>query len=206
MDNFEPILTIGHSTHPLDTFIGMLRQHKVTAIADVRSVPYSQFQPQYNREPLKKALKTEGIDYVFLGEELGARSKDPNCYVNGKVQYRALAKTALFRRGLERLHSGRRQWRIALMCSEREPLECHRALLVARELDSEGVEVGHIHADGHLESHADAQARLVKMLKLSEQDLFRSPIQILDDAYARQEERVAYVDDFLVKDGEGGRA
>lgn len=206
MDKFEPILTIGHSTHPVETFINMLRRHRVTAVADVRSVPYSQFQSHFNREPLKKALKQEGIDYVFLGEELGARSKDPNCYVNGKVQYRLLAKTALFRRGLERLHSGRQQWRIALMCSEREPLECHRTLLVARELDAEGVDVAHIHADGHLESHLDAQARLVKMLKLSEQDLFRSPAQILDDAYARQEDRVAYVDDFLVKDGEGGRA
>jgi uncharacterized protein (DUF488 family) len=205
MGNVGSILTIGHSTHLLETFVGLLHRYQVTVVADVRSVPYSQFQPQFNRESLKESLKKENIGYVFLGEELGARSKDPLCYVDGKVQYRELAKTQLFQQGLQRLLKGRENHRIALMCAEREPLDCHRTLLVARELVAKGVAVSHIHADGHLETHQEAQARLLRIQHLLEQDLFRSPAEVLDEAYALQENRVAYVDGMMVKEDEGGQ-
>lgn len=198
MSRESVVFTIGYSTHTLAAFVALLRRHKVTAVADVRSVPYSRLQPQYNREVLAEALSGQGMAYAFLGAELGARSNDKACYENGKVQYRRLAKSAAFRSGLERVRRGSENHQIALMCAEREPLECHRALLVARELAAIGVSVAHIHADGHLEPHEDAVRRLLELIGLKE-DLFRSQLDVIDEAYARQEVRVAYVDNQLVR-------
>jgi uncharacterized protein (DUF488 family) len=194
------VFTIGHSTHPIERFVDLLRQHGVTAVADVRSVPYSRMQPQFNRETLMRALKEQGIAYVFLGKELGARSDNEACYENGRVLYRRLARTEAFRSGLERVRTDSKDHRIALMCAEREPLECHRTLLVGRELMTAGNSVVHIHADGHLEPHADAMRRLLKVVGLPEHDLFRSPSDLIEEAYAQQEKRVAYVDKQLARD------
>lgn len=188
--------SIGHSDHPLETFIGLLKLHGVTAVADVRSSPYSRLQLAFNRESLCKSLEEHGIAYVFLGRELGARSKDPSCYEDGKVQYRKLARTELFRSGLERVMTGARSHRrIALLCAEREPLVCHRTLLVARELSALGASIAHIHADGSLEPHAEALTRMLAMFGMQEADLFRTREEVLEDAYARQERRIAYVDE-----------
>src|SRR5690242_12243720 len=104
------VYTIGHSTHPLDRFIALLKRHEITAIADIRSKPYSRMNPQFNREELRVALRTEGITYVFLGKELGARTDDPSCYHEGKVQYDRLARTDLFQQGLERVREGAQKY------------------------------------------------------------------------------------------------
>src|SRR5262245_42911466 len=93
------IYTIGHSNHPLERFIGLLQENNITAVANVRSNPYSRHNPQYNREQLASALRDRGIAYVFVGKELGARSDDPGCYVDGKVQYGRLSQTPLFQAG-----------------------------------------------------------------------------------------------------------
>lgn len=187
------VFTIGHSTHSLDRFVDMLIQSGITALADVRSVPYSRYQPQFNRSTLPKALKKRGVAYVFLGDELGARSSDPSCYEDGRVQYSRLAATPLFRSGIERVLSGMETHNIALMCAEMEPLECHRSLLVSRELESLGVPVVHIHANYHHESHSDAMLRLLDLLGLYQAELFRSSDELISEAYAIQESRTAYV-------------
>jgi uncharacterized protein (DUF488 family) len=186
------VFTIGHSTHPSERFLELLRQHGVTAVADVRSTPYSRFNPHFNSGRMKSWLPAAGIAYVFLGKELGARSEDPSCYEQGKVQYERLAATELFRRGLERVREGSQSYTLALMCAEKEPLECHRTILVARQVAAIGFDVQHIHADGRLESHAAAMTRLVRMLDLPEGDMFRSPDEILADAYRLHGERIAY--------------
>jgi hypothetical protein len=110
------------------------------------------------------------------------------------VQYARLARTEAFRQGIERLRKGAAGHRIACLCAEREPLECHRTLLVARALAEEGTEVAHIHADGHLEPHAAAMDRLLDLTGLPRDDLFRSRADLIAEALARQEEQVAYVD------------
>ena len=188
----QTIFTIGHSTHSQQRFLELLLQHAITALCDVRSKPYSRVNPQFNREELKKALKANGISYVFLGKELGARSEDPACYENGKVQYDRLAHTELFLQGIQRVQTGMENFRLALMCAEKEPLECHRTILVARRLSDLGINVQHIHANGRLESHADALQRLATMLNLPPVDMFRPQQDMLADAYRRQEERIAY--------------
>jgi uncharacterized protein (DUF488 family) len=152
----DAIYTVGHSTHPQERFINLLLSHGVTAVSDVRSKPYSRVNPQFNREQLKQALRMHEISYVFLGKELGARSDDPSCYEDGKVQYDRLAKTPLFESAIKRILIGSQKHRVALMCAEKEPLECHRTILVARHLVAAGAEVKHILADGRLESQGEA--------------------------------------------------
>jgi uncharacterized protein (DUF488 family) len=191
------VLTVGHSTHSFDAFENLVKRHSVTALADVRSAPFSRFNPQFNKDVLECNLKLHGISYVFLGRELGARSSDRSCYENGRVQYARLARTDRFRQGVERVMRGAQRHRIALLCAEREPLECHRTLLVARALDEQGVSVAHILGDGGLEAHRDAMERLLDMIGLPHQDLFRSREELISHALARQEEKVAYVDEGL---------
>lgn len=188
------VLTIGHSNHTVEKFIDLLRGHNVTAIADVRSSPYSRFNPDFNREFLTTKLKERGITYIFLGRELGARSQDPACYDGGRVQYRKLAQTPLFKNGLVQLLSGMQTFRIALLCAEKEPLGCHRTLLIAQELAAMHIPVAHVLPNGVLESHADAMNRLLQILGISDQDLYRTREEIIADACALQEKRIAYVD------------
>jgi len=188
----DTVFTIGHSTHSADELVSMLALHRVTAIADVRSHPYSRFNPQFNREPLDAVLQGAGIDYVFLGRELGARSEDPSCYVDGKVQYDRLAQSAHFQAGLDRIERGISRRRIALMCAEKDPLTCHRTILVSRHLVARGIEVTHILADGSLESHIDALNRLLIELHLPERDLFRTREEIIAEAYRIRGEEIAY--------------
>jgi len=188
----EEVFTIGHSTHNLERFIALLRMYEITAVGDVRSSPYSRANPQFNREDLKQALRDAGIEYVFLGDELGARSKDPTCYEEGRVQYNRLALTPEFQRGLGRVQQGMKRFRLALMCAEKEPLECHRTVLVARRLVELGISVMHILADGRLESHEQTIGRLKRALHLPETDMFRTAADVLQDAYKLQETRIAY--------------
>ena len=188
------IHTIGHSNHPIERFLGLLQPHGITAIADVRSTPYSRFNPQFRREKLQAALAEVGIQYVFLGAELGARSQDPACYdAEGRVSYDRLARTDLFRNGIDRLKAGMAAHRISLLCAEREPLECHRTILVARELVRDGVAVTHILGDGSLESHDHAMQRLAASLRLTDADLFSTPADSIEQAYELQAARIAYV-------------
>jgi uncharacterized protein (DUF488 family) len=189
------ILTIGHSTHPIERFVALLKEHGVTALADVRSAPFSRFNPQYNKDALQESMKDAGIAYIFLGKELGARSNDRSCYENGRVQYDRLAKTEAFRSGIERVRKGAQEYRVALMCAEKEPLECHRTLLVAKALEREGEKVVHIHADGHVESHADAMRRLLDITGMPPPDMLSSEAELIEEAGRRQEAKVAYVEE-----------
>lgn len=193
----QMLFTIGHSNHPIEAFVELLHRHDVTAVGDVRSHPYSRYVPQYSREPLKAALTRAGIAYVFLGKELGARSPNPACYKQGKVQYDCLARQPQFSDGIKRVIQGMQRHRIALMCAEKDPLECHRTLLVARKLHDAGLEIAHIHADSSLEDHRALESRLLGVCKLPEGDMFKQRDEFVSEAYAIQGERVAYQDESM---------
>ncbi len=130
----KAIYTIGHSNGTSERLIDLLTQHGITAVADVRSHPYSRFNPQFNREEMADAFRNAGLAYVFLGQELGARSTDPACYRDGRAQYSLMMKTPLFERGIERLLAGMASFRVAILCAEKEPLACHRTILISRYL------------------------------------------------------------------------
>jgi uncharacterized protein (DUF488 family) len=191
----QAILTIGHSNHPIGRFVELLRANAVTAIADVRSSPFSRHNPQFTRDALQSALKGNGIAYLFLGNELGGRAPDKACYADGRIQYDRVARTAWFQAGIERVRAEAAQHRIALMCAEKEPLDCHRALLVARALERAGERVEHIHADGRVEAHADAMRRLLDLVGLPRADMFRSRQEQEDEAVRGRAGKVAYVDE-----------
>ena len=196
------VFTVGHSNHALDVFVDLLRQHRINALADVRSAPYSRFNPHFNRKPLAAALKENGIRYVYLGRELGGRPDNFECYdEEGRIVFDRVAATETFQRGLARVARGATAHCIALMCAEKEPLECHRTLLVACELDKRGVEVDHIHADGSLEPHDQAMNRLFDFVLPLEGPLFRPaepPRKLLiAEAVERQARRIGFRDKSL---------
>ena len=190
----NPVFTIGHSSHSIEKLIELLKLHEITAVADVRSQPFSRIYPHFNRDQLEPALKKAEIAYVFLGRELGARTEDRSCYIDGKVQYDRLAKTALFQGGLQRVAQGAGRRRLTMLCAEKDPLTCHRAILVCRHLESIGVPSQHILADGSIETHEQAIVRLICEVGLPENDLFRTRQQIIDDAYERRGSEIAYTE------------
>lgn len=187
------IYTVGHSNHTLQKFFGLLRVNGITAIADVRSQPFSRRNPQFNKERLAAELAPQGIAYVFLGKELGARSEDPACYQDGKVQYSRLAATAGFKAGIDRVFSGAQNYRIALLCAEKEPLDCHRTLLVSRALEERGASIAHILPDGTVESQEQTWSRLVDLTGLSKQDMFNDHAELVARACKIREQKIAYV-------------
>jgi uncharacterized protein (DUF488 family) len=197
------LYTIGHGSLDLDAFINLLVENGVTAVADVRSSPYSRYSPQFNREPLKAALPARRIQYVFLGEELGARRDEQECYIGDVASYDLIAKTGAFNRGLERLRTGLVSRPISLLCAEKDPLTCHRMILICRHFKREA-EIVHILAPGECESQAQAESRLLKLIGLPERDLFRSKVELLDEAYERQGAEIAYRRDLLAADAPEG--
>ncbi len=176
------LYTIGHSDHEVEAFIDLVGRYGVTTVADVRSTPYSRFNPGFNRETLARSLDRRAVSYVFLGGELGARGGDfPDAA--GAARYALIAASERFARGLDRLRAVMIEGTTALMCAEREPLACHRTLLVSRALRSPGIAIRHILADGTFEEHGDAERRMIERAGLAPVDLFDTPEGIIERAY-----------------------
>lgn len=186
------VFTIGHSNHPIENFIRLLRMHSVSVVCDVRSQPFSRANPQFSQGDLKNTLQGAGIRYVFLGRELGGRSDDRSCYLNGQVQYELLARTESFNHGIHRLKDGSKRFCIALMCAEKDPLDCHRTILVARKLHEDGLPIAHILANGSAEPHEVALNRLISRFLSVQNDFFQANVATAADAYARQAKEIAY--------------
>lgn len=152
--------TIGHSNHTTEQLVELLRLHRVTAVVDVRSQPYSRFAVQFNRELLKVDLEAQGIAYVFLGDLLGGRPDAKDLYFpDGRVDYERLRRCAPFITGIERLEQGADDYDIAIMCSEGDAASCHRHHAISKTLVDRGHEVQHIMPDGALVDEATLQER-----------------------------------------------
>ena len=186
------IFTIGHSSQTFESFLTLLREHAISAIADVRSSPYSSHAPQFNTGILRESLKGNEISYVFMGAELGARSNDRSCYVGNTVSYKKLAKTSLFRKGIQRVEEGSKRFKVALMCSERDPTECHRTILVSKVLEKRGAEINHILCNGDLEPHRATMLRVLDILGMPREDMLHSQDELIEQAYEGREKQVAY--------------
>jgi uncharacterized protein (DUF488 family) len=188
------VLTIGHSTHAWEDFVALLRGANVTAIADVRSSPYSVHSPQFNRDRLREGLRLEGISYVFLGKELGGRPNAHKFYHEGVADYESMARTPEFEKGLDRIIEAATTYRIALMCSERDPLDCHRCLLVGRVLAERGVVVNHILEDGTVVSQAQIEDSLLVLSGRSDEDLFATRLERVAASYRERARKVAFTE------------
>ena len=196
MKSNPKIYTVGHSTQPFELFLSLLLENRITAVADVRSLPYSRYAPQFNEETLKNALKEANISYVFLGAELGARSDDNSCYVGDTVSYEKLARTSLFQRGIARLEDGITRHSVALMCSEKDPAICHRTILISKILSERGFEVNHILGIGRLETHRETMLRALETLRPREtmfaENMLFSEEERIKQAYIEGERKIAY--------------
>lgn len=192
----KELFTIGHSNHPLDHFVELLLTHRLSMIADVRSSPYSKYSPHFSKDVLESALRRADINYVFLGRELGAQRSESDCYVDGRARYDRVAHLLTFRRGLEMVLKGVEEYRTAIMCSESDPIACHRTILVCRELKKicPDLKITHILGDGSEERQETSEKRLIDLHKL-QPELFgdlTSTLGLIERAYDLQAEKIAY--------------
>ncbi len=196
----KPIIyTVGHSTHQLDYFLELLKEHNINCLIDVRSLPASSYNPQYNQEPLSNFLKNNGITYLHFSEEFGARHTDPDLLDNeGKVDFERVRKSWNFKNGVERLWMGiDKGYTIALMCSESDPFDCHRFSMISIALEKDGFEVKHILKDKSLKSNAELEKQLLKKYekKLPKPDMFNPDITEKDqlkEAYRLRNKEIAF--------------
>jgi len=188
------LYTIGHSNHKIEGFISLLKMYGINCIADVRSTPYSHYNPQFDREFLASELKKINIEYIYLGDQLGGRPEALRPDDENRVSFEYLAKTAQFHAGLDRLADISSKYRVAMMCAEKDPIECHRLILVCRNLKNSGLYIKHILSDGSIEDNSDTEFRLVRMLKI-EPTLFESPktqAELVDQAYEQQANNISH--------------
>jgi uncharacterized protein (DUF488 family) len=196
MEGTEPltILTIGHSTHTYASFLTLLQSAGVSAIADVRTAPFSRHQPQFNRDNLREALRRDGVSYVFLGKELGGRPDDFEYYSDGIADYDKIATSPNFERGLHRIVEGAKKYRIAAMCSEHDPLDCHRCLLIGRALANREITIVHILQNGGTVTHPEIEERLLEISGRNTDDLFATKEERLAIAYRDRARKVAFAE------------
>ena len=180
------IKTIGHSNHPIGRFVDLLKSGGVEAVVDVRSTPYSRRFPQFGRERLAQTLSAAGILYRYEGAALGGKPKDG-------AGYDALAGRPDFKDALERLIVGSADTTLCLMCAEKEPLDCHRTVLVSQRLAERGAEIEHLLADGKRKPHTVLEEELLEASGEVAPDLFTTAedrTQRLARAWQQRERRM----------------
>lgn len=188
----KTIYTIGYSTYDINTFISTLKNNNIAAIADVRSSPYSKFKPEFNREFLAEVLKKNRLYYVFLGDELGARSKDNSCYIDGRADHQLISQSVLYKKGIERILKGLENYTIALMCAEADPITCHRNILICRTLKKNNIEIKHILSEGKVENNSFTEERLLHEYSLEKNDMFMTYDEALNIAYDKRSFHIAF--------------
>ena len=206
MHNYDGIYTIGYSGYHqnLDGFAADLAANGVNVVADVRTSPYSKYASEFNRETIDAFLRCKSIKYVYMGAELGARPSDSSCFVNGVVDYDRIQVASFFQEGLKRIQDGiAKGYKIALLCAEKDPICCHRNILVAHALTKRGVGVRHLiqltpGEAAVVEESTDAESRLLEecdMDQLTQGDLFMTNEERIEKAYRARFKEIAYRED-----------
>jgi uncharacterized protein (DUF488 family) len=171
-----PIYTIGYGARSVDALIAVLKQNDIAFLIDIRTAPYSRYKPEFSKDALETSLTKAGIRYLYLGDALGGRPADPDCYVDGKVDYARLREKPFYQFGIARIQTAfTQQRRVVLMCSEGRPEECHRSKLIGATLDSLGIPVCHIDEADQLQTQGAVIDRLTSgQLALFGQEEFTS--------------------------------
>ena len=197
------LFTIGHSTHTQEYFLGLLKQHNIDYVLDVRSSPFSKFSSWFNKDAIEDYLKKNNIVYCPMGKFFGARPTDRTLYcAEGYLDFEKTRASELFKKGLDNVMLGLASGHnIALMCTEKDPFDCHRTIMVSRGFELNGVSVQHIHADGNLETQDEINIRLLDNLEKKENvdihqiSLFEQPKsdkEWLEDAYRLRNKEIGY--------------
>ena len=200
------IFTVGYSGYHQDLrrFLSDLRTHGINVVVDVRTSPYSKYTAEFNRETISAFLKANGLKYVFMGHELGARPRDESCYVNGVVDYDRIRAAGFFQEGLTRIMEGiKKGYTISLMCAEKDPICCHRNILVAHSLSHHGIAIKHLiqlvpGEPAVAEEAVDTESRLLEecdMDQLAQGDFFMTNEERIEKAYRARFKEIAYRED-----------
>ena len=191
--------TIGHSSHPIDYFLEMLKAYGINCLADVRSIPFSKYAPQYNTKELEQHLNSKQIYYIYMGKEFGARKNDRQLFTDGYVDFEKVIKDAHFQKGVERIEKGLDQnYKIAFMCAEKDPFDCHRCLMVARAFNELGHNIINIREDGNYETQEQIKDRLLDMYFPAKNQLFlefapkKNTPELISEAYLLRNREIAY--------------
>jgi uncharacterized protein (DUF488 family) len=184
------IYSIGYSSFAFKDFISTLNKYEINALIDVRSVPYSKYKPEYNQDQITKKIN-DNIQYIFMGKELGARPQDLSVFIDGKVSFDLLAQTNFFNHGINRIKKGLSLgYTPCLLCAEKDPITCHRTILISRILSNQNHQIKHILYDGTIESQNNVEKRLLKKYNLDQTNMFYSRKDRIDLAYRKQENQL----------------
>ena len=179
-----PLFTVGYGARTLDELLAVLKANRIEYLIDVRTAPFSKFKPEFSKDLLQHHVERAGLRYVFMGDTLGGQPRDPACHTDGKVDYDKVRAQPFFRTGIERLKQAYEQRRrVALMCSEGRPEDCHRSKLIGEALAAAGIPVRHIDEDGHVLTQRQVIDRLTK----GQMDLFGAPSFTSRKRYALNE-------------------
>lgn len=195
------LYTIGHSSHKIEKFLSLLKICAINCLVDVRSAPYSKYCSQFNLNELKRYLNNKGIYYIFMGNELGARREERNLYTSeGYLDFEKVRETNLFGLGIDRVKTGiEKGFNIALMCAEKDPIDCHRSILVAREFYKQNYTVNNILENGCLETQEHLEKRLLEIYFSNRRQLtlfcdeeFKSDKELINKAYRLRNKDIGY--------------
>jgi len=195
MSNTKVLYTIGHSNHQISNFINILKNYQITAVADVRSYPFSKYNSEFNRDIFSRKLGESGIKYIYLGNELGGRPKDAFFLENGTVNFEKLIASETFISGIHRLLQEMDFHRMVILCSEREPIDCHRAVVISHYLHKKiGIEIRHILYNGTLEDHRDTEKRILEVTNIKPTLFNPNPSFdiLIDEAFRIRAQEIAY--------------
>jgi uncharacterized protein (DUF488 family) len=187
------IYTFGYSTHTFIELVNSIKNNNIDVAVDVRSVPYSKYTPQFNKESVKEGLLKEKIHYLHFGDEFGARRIEKEAYTNGKVDFQKVIKLPKFLKGIERINNGlEKNYHIVLLCTEKEPIDCHRFLLVSKVLkDLLHINIHHILFDGNIIEQNEVELKMIKQLNLHN-SLFENNKDNLEKAYKIFGNKIVY--------------
>lgn len=159
------IYTIGHSSYPLEQFLMLLKKYSINSVVDVRSVPFSRYVPYYNKDDIRRFLSARGIHCIYMGKELGAIREDRSLYSeNGFLDFNKVQQDPLFKEGINRLVTGiDKGYTISIMCTEKDPIDCHRSIIIGKVLHSLHFEVRHILDDSSFETQEQLESRLINI-------------------------------------------
>ena len=194
----ETVFTIGYAGFSPDAFVQTLHARQITVLIDVRSEPHSQYHLEYNKELIAKRLKKEHILYAHFAKEFGARQDNPAYYPNGYLDFELFAASEAFQNGVRRVVRGMEQgYRFTLMCAEKDPAQCHRAILAARAFHEAGYPVVHLLPNGETQTHEELENRLLNRYfpDRDQMTLFggcQTREEYLKDAYRRRNAEIGY--------------
>ncbi|MCF2643501.1 DUF488 domain-containing protein [Roseburia hominis] len=197
----ENLFTIGHSQHTIDYFVYLLNKYSINYVLDVRSTPYSKYAEQFNKGNISVFLNKVNIHYFFMGKYFGARPIETSLYSEkGYLDFEKVAQSERFNKGMENVILGlERGNRIALMCTEKDPMDCHRAIMVSRAFDKKGIKVKHILPNGDIQTQRQLDNKLADkyfpnrgQLSIFNYENIMSEEEYISQAYRKRNEEIGY--------------